>query len=461
MDITQKILDFVIETNYEDLPGEVIHEAKRSFLDAVGCAIIGLATDKGKIAASVGCRLGGPQESTILGLGDRVSCTNAAMANAELINALDYDAIPHVHPFAIPPALAVAEATGASGRDLILAMVLAQEISRRFTLALSNMMATLTSESKMPDVWGNANECIFGGAVGAAKILGLGREKLAHTLGLAAYLCPLPACRDWEDAVPKSMVKYVPVGWVSQGAVTAAMLANDGFTGNPSVLDGEYGFWRFYGAQRWAPEVIIDGLGDRWRFMEMIYKTYPCCVFLHPQLDAFIKILEAHKLQPEDIDSVESYSLPFLANPAPYDVQTQVDVQFSVPFVFSAAAHRIRVGADWQDHSTIHDPNIRSFMRKVTMIVDPKAIEKKKENLRSSPARVVVKAKGRIYEEESYYTRGTNLTEFGVSDEDLITKFKSNASRLLTPEKTDRAIEMIMALDQVGNVMALAPLLGL
>ena len=126
-----------------------------------------------------------------------------------------------------------------------------------------------------------------------------------------------------------------------------------------------------------------------------------------------------------------------------------------------SAAHRIRVGADWQDHSTIEDPNIRAFMGKVTMIVAPKAVERKRENLRSSPAKVVVKAKGRTYEEESYYARGTNFTEFRVSDEDLITKFRSNASRLLTPEKIDRAVEEIMALEEVRNVAVLGPLFAL
>jgi hypothetical protein len=68
------------------------------------------------------------------------------------------------------------------------------------------------------------------------------------------------------------MIEYVPGGWVSQGAVTAALFAKEGFTGNPSVLDGAYGFWRFYGAQRWDPEVIVHGLGNHWRFMEMTYK---------------------------------------------------------------------------------------------------------------------------------------------------------------------------------------------
>jgi 2-methylcitrate dehydratase PrpD len=103
--ITDDLVNFVIKTKYADLPADVIHEAKRSLLDALGCAVAGIATDKGKIAVSLSKRLGGPQESSILGVGDRVSCANAAMANGELINGLDFDAISHIHPFAIREAL--------------------------------------------------------------------------------------------------------------------------------------------------------------------------------------------------------------------------------------------------------------------------------------------------------------------------------------------------------------------
>lgn len=150
--IPEDLVRFLVETTYENLTDEVVHEAKRSILDAVGCAIAGITTDKGKIAASLSRRLGGPTESTIIELGGRVSCSSAAMANGELINTLDYDAISHVHvhPFAIPPALAMAESVGSSDKDLILSSVLAQEVTKRFTLALMTMVAKLTEEARTP-----------------------------------------------------------------------------------------------------------------------------------------------------------------------------------------------------------------------------------------------------------------------------------------------------------------------
>jgi len=460
-DISEDLVTFLVETQYEDLPAEVVHETKRSLLDSVGSAIAGIATDKGKIAVSVARRAGGRPESVILGVGDRVSSSNAAMANGELINALDYDDIPHVQPFAIPPALAVAESTGASGKDLILATTLAQEVCRRFTLALSVMTKKLMEEAKNPEVFGNANECIVGATAGAAKILGLETERMAQALGISAYLCPLPVCRNWEEAVPKSMIKYVPIGWICNGAVTAAHFAWEGYTANPRVFDGDRGFWRFYGAERWEPEMIMDELGKKWRFMEKSFKPYPCCTFFHAQLDAFISIIEKNRLQPDDIDSVDSYSIPFVASPVPYDVETQVDVQFSLPFVLAVAAHRIREGAKWQEHETINDPRIRAFMKKVTMHVDPQIIEKKKKDPKAWPARVEVKALGKTYVGETLYARGTNFTEFRATDEALMEKFRRNASRLLTPNRIDQAIDRIFSLDKAENLSQLTDTVGL
>ena len=459
--ISNDLVTFLMKTEFKHLPSEIVHEAKRSLLDALGCAVAGIATDKGKISVALAKRLGGPRESTILGVGDRVSCVNAAMANGELINGLDFDAISHIHPFAIPPALAMAESARSSGKDLILSTVLAQEVAKRFVLALSNMLAKLVEEARTPDVFGNSNETIFGATAGAGKILNLSAGEMAHAIGIAAYLCPLPVCRDWEDTMPKSMIKYVPVGWVCQASVTAALLAREGYTGNPHVFDGEYGFWRFYGAERWSPEMVVEGLGEQWRFMEMAYKPYPCCRFFHGQLDAFIHIIDKNKLLPDDIESVQSYALPFVANTAPYDVQTQVDAQFSLPFVFAAVAHRIKVGAAWQDWDTIRNPEIRRFMKKVTMIIDPKAVEAKRKDPKSWPARVEVTAKGRTYTEETMYARGTNFTDLKATDDELVEKFRSNASQLMTESKIDRAVECIFSLDKVKDVTELTSILAL
>jgi 2-methylcitrate dehydratase len=459
--ITEDLIAFIASSRYENLPEEVVKEAKRALLDSIGCALGGIATEKGKIAVALAKRLGGREESSLIGLGDRVSCANAAFANGELVNSLDYDAISHIPPFVIPPVLAIAESTRASGKDVILSTALGHEISKRLTLALSNMVAKLSKEAKTPDVFGNSNECIFGATTGATRILNLSPEQTAHALGIAAYQCSLPVCRDWEDAVPKSMIKYVPVGWICQGAITATLLAEQGYTANPRVFDGEYGFWRFYGAERWDPDLVVNDLGKQWRFLEMAYKPYPCCRFFHGELDCFIRVIEKNHLSPEEIESVKAFGLPFVANPAPLDVTNQTDAQFSLPFVFSCAAHRIKIGADWQDWDTLRNPKIREFMKKVTMRVDPKAMEAKRNDLRSWFSRVEVIARGVTYVEETMYARWTNFTDLRATDEELVEKFSANAGRLLTQHKIGEAAECILNLERVKDITRLVELITL
>ena len=121
MDIVSKPLaQFITKTKWEDLQTFTKNNMKMVLLDSIGCAIAGIATDPGKMAVSLAKQLGGPEESTIFGIQGKVSCVNAALANGQLINAIDYDAMgagAHTPPYIIPPAIAMAERNKASGKE--------------------------------------------------------------------------------------------------------------------------------------------------------------------------------------------------------------------------------------------------------------------------------------------------------------------------------------------------------
>ena len=123
--ITQELADFAVKAKFEDLPSSIVEETKKLLMEFIGVGLAALSTDKGKLAAALGRRLGGPPESSIIGLGDRVSASSAALVNGELMITLDYcDNMSFGHDglFVIPPAMAIAESIGASGKDLILAI---------------------------------------------------------------------------------------------------------------------------------------------------------------------------------------------------------------------------------------------------------------------------------------------------------------------------------------------------
>ena len=251
--VTQKLVNFAVDTKFEELPLDAVHEAKRCILDCIGCALAGLDTNKGKYAIQLARRLGGQPESTIIGVGDKVSVSNAAFANAELINALDFDVGSdphHAPPCLIPANLAMVEYTGASGKDLILSFVVGAEISARLAAGLPVMLKRSETGAWELSPGHGHGCCSIGAAASVGKILKFDSEKMSHAFGISAFAAPVPTYARWSQSPPVPMTKYAFIGWTSMAGVTSALLADTGFTGDTTVLDGEYGFWRFHSNDR-------------------------------------------------------------------------------------------------------------------------------------------------------------------------------------------------------------------
>jgi 2-methylcitrate dehydratase PrpD len=456
LNVTDAVLDFAFKYNdYENLPQEVVHEIKRTLLDGIGNALGGIASDKGKIGVQMARIQGGRPEATLIGIGGKYPASIAAFANAELLNGLDMDPIPHIPPVVLPPVLAVSEAERLSGKQLISALAVAQEIALRFNHIFGMVMInSLVKHNRTPDVFSNGNETILGAAVGNAVAMGLDRERVAHALGISAYYCTLPVCRDWESTCPKSMIKYAPVSWLAQGSVQAAMLARAGYTGNENTLDGEYGFPRYatQDSSIWQPEKITEGLGEHWRVLNYNYKPYPCCRFIHSVLDCFYRILDKYRLAPSEIESVDCHTGPFHAHPDQYAVSNQIDAQFSMPYCMALAAHDYKPGPAWQSKRALGDPRIREFMHKVRMHVAPEYAEWRRKDFNSWYGRVEVKARGQVFSEETYYPGGCQVEGYKFTDEKMIDRFKVCAYEILTDEKVDRAVDAIMNVEALEDL---------
>jgi 2-methylcitrate dehydratase len=461
MNVTDAVLAFSADTRFEDLPPAVVHEARRYVLDALGCAIGGHAVDKGRIAAAHAARLAGPPEAGVVGATGFVSAPAAAFANAELVNALDHDSLPHVVPVTLPPVLAAAQSVGASGRDLVTALVVAHEVGNRLSRASSAMIKSLTETGSTPDAFGINNEALIGAALGACRLLGHTTPQRSHAMGLAAYFCSVPVARDWEEAMPKSMVKYTPVGILAQNALHAALLAREGFTGNPQVLDAPSGLGTFLRTGRWEPEVIADGLGTRWSFLEQQYKPWPCCRFFHSQLDLLQLLLRAHAITPADIEAIDTHGPRFVANPRPYDTRSQTDVQFSLPFCMALVAHGVPPDAGWQSHASLARPDLHTFARRVRMHADPRSLESKRKDPRTWWARVAVQLlDGRRFDAECEFARGTNGTSFAMDDAALEAKFRGHAAALVPAERIDLAVQALWKLEALTDTRQLTGLLA-
>lgn len=284
--ITEKFADFVSTVRFSDLPEYVVHEMKRIILDSIGCAILGRLTERGKIAADLASKLGGPSESSIIGVNDKVSCTNAAFANGEAMNALDFDAISqlgrHDVPTLVSGILSLAESADASGKDLILSAAIGFEISGRIK-SLAGSMTTGSGNSKIawPEISSVAEGASFGVAAGGCKVLTLNQEKIANAIGITGYICLPATLRKFIETTPSKMTKYGPAGWGAQAGITAALLAERGYIGDTDLFDGEYGFWKYMGISEGTRNTHIlledlESLGTQWVAHQISYKQYPC-----------------------------------------------------------------------------------------------------------------------------------------------------------------------------------------
>ncbi len=472
--VTEKVADFAVKACFEDLPEQVVHESKRLFLDSMGCALAGWSVDKGRLAAGLAEKLGGDAQSTIFG-GKKVSIPNAAFANGELINALDFDSTcteGHIVPYVMPASLALAESAKASGRDLILAFAVAQEVATRVGRSLSPMLELVTAEngtiSYHPSPVYGYSSCTIGGAVGAAKIMGLDLEKMLYAIGLAGRITPVPSQMKWWETIPAPMDKYCSAGWVSQAEVTSVLLAHAGYTGDTTVLDGESGFWKFFGSKKWEPKNILEELGEIWYFPSATnYKIFPCCGIVHIGLELFTSIIDENRFKPDEIDEVKVFmpewfsSQPIFKN---REIKTHLEAQFSCPYVYSVVAYGLKPDARWQDPATFRRKDILSFMSKVSLHPSKSWVETMPvtgDNRefavgRGYPTIVEVKSKGHLFRKEGMVARGRGFPEsVRLTDAELVDKFRSNASRILTEGRIEELAKAILELEQIGDVSQL------
>ncbi|MFC1869723.1 MmgE/PrpD family protein [Chloroflexota bacterium] len=467
---TGTLAEFTASLNFADLPEKVVHETKRTILDSAGCALVGLSVDKGKIAVDLARHLGGLPEASILAIGDRVSCPNAAFANGELMNAMDFDTIlvpGHVSAFVIPATLALAECQKASGKSLIVAVAAAHEMAARVGASLRGFREGKT----YPPPRFGLGACVFGAAAGAGKILQFDREQTANCFGLAGALSPQPIGAKSASLVNTPMFKYTSAGWISQCGVTGALLTERGYLGDTTILDGELGFWNMYGSDICRWERMTDKLGDEWLMMNITYKPYPIAGSVIPVVEAFAQVVEQHDLSPDEIEKVilkgePMLQLPGLSTPS---FRSHMDTQFKPFYGVAMIAYKVRA-CDWQDQTTMKDPKISEFMKRVSFEPYPKFDETRKQEMAGGltyvvkkPAAAEVVARGQVFKGEVEYHKWgpSNIESMRTGDEELVVKFRMNAGKMLPSQKIDKAIEYIWGLEKQDDVTELSALLSL
>lgn len=371
---TARLAAFAARTTYDDLPADVRRITADLLRDSIGCAIAGRLVEKGSIAIDVAESMGGHPEASVLGTAHRTSPAVASFANGELINALDYDAIlapGHVTPYVIPPALALAEAKHRSGRELILAVALGHEIGCRVAAALDGLRRLVGSPPKVRYTLSNASgygSTIFGAVAGAGAILRFDERAMANAFGLAGYAAPVPSLTKYLKAKKSFHAKYTSAGVVAMQATVAAMLAQRGYEGDDTVLDGPSGFWRMYASSRCNWDFMLGGLGQEWYVLRAEPKAFPAFRMSHAALDALRNLLATERIDPDEIRGITVHADPVSMNACYLNtrIQNHTDAQLSWPYLIAAAAY-YEPGVAWQ-REALKDARVTRLMERVRVV---------------------------------------------------------------------------------------------
>jgi len=478
--LTEQLSEFALTTTYEDLPQEVIHTAKRMLLDSIGCIVDAtIASERGKGAAKLAKRLGGPPESSIIGTSDKVSCANAAIVSGDATYATNYDCVhpdfAHVNPAVVSTSLAIGESQAVSGKDFLQAFVLGEEVALRIGSGLQEIAGISRSQlvhqvykktgdgkqEEQHSVVIGDSPAVFGCVASAGKMLNLSKSQMASAMGIAGYNTPMPARGHWHASGPEAnagsaMVRGFSPGWMSHAGIAATLLAEVGYTGNVTVLDGPNSFWKFTGAASWDPEAVTNKMGKEWNILGTCFKLYPSCGVIHSALDAFKSIVDENHLTPDDIEQVKSWVSPHFLRPicANRDPINEVHAQFSAPYLYALVAHHIPVGVEWRSLANMTSPKIRAFMGKTTFArYDESGPGVKPER---DHAKVDVMANGKTYHAERKFRMGAPMPkEAQVSDNLLEEKFIHNLAVILPENKAAEVAKMIWDLENLKDLSQL------
>ena len=296
---TVRLAEYAAGLRYEDLPPEVVQRAKDCITDTVAVIVQGSALPWSRIVVRYAQRTGAGGQSRILGVdGPSIQAPAAALANGALAHAFKSDNLSRpgvgVHPGAtlLPPALAIAQEHGSSGRDLITAIVAGFEVMYRIGRATKH-----SNERRGFHAPGTTGP--FGAAVAAGRLLQLDAEAMTNALGIAGSLaCGL---MEFARSGTGAMVKRLHLGRAAESGVLAASLATDGFTGPRSVLEGEAGFLKVL-CTEWDIADLTDGLGSEFATLRLCLKRFPVHMTAQTAVQAILELKAEHGFDGAQVD---------------------------------------------------------------------------------------------------------------------------------------------------------------
>ena len=438
---------YALTLDYSLLPDDVVHQAKRCVLDALGCAIGAYVAPGRTMCEETAKELGGPQEATVFCSGMRTSATNAALVNSFLVRFLDYSDMGgggH-NSDALASILAVAERENASGKDFLTSLVISYELGARFRDSLTDRNA-LEPKGWTTDIRAGLNQ-----PPALGKLMGLNEEQIANAIGLClSHTLPMGILdANREENV---MAKNLRFGWAAHDAIIACLLAKKGFTGPVRIVESDWGIRK----------VILDGAMDYerltdfsgWRILKTVFKALCSNGSSQAPIFATIDIVKEHDLKPEDIAEVKirtgHRTSLHTTTPSKKYPRNAESADHSAFYSNAVAIVDRAFKVDSIIPEKFTDPVILDLIEKMTVEADPTMS-------RNQGASEIVTKDGRRFHkriDEPHGLSGSSLT-----DKELEEKFSEMASKYMPADQIGKIFDTCWNLDKVSDLTKLTKLM--
>jgi len=451
--LAEQLADYVHSTKYQHVPVNIAHETKKRIIDSLGCAIGAFNADPVKISRRIAEALRDTQGSTLFGTRRKTTPDLAAFVNGIMVRYFDYNdtylSKEPAHPSDnIGPCFSVAESAQATGKDLLLSIILAYEIQCRLCDA-----ADIRHRG-----WDHVCYGLPSTALAASKLMDLDSEKMTQAVNLALNShITMRQVRAGE----LSMWKGCSFANAARNGVFSALLAREGMTGPSPIFEGEMGFFK----QVSGPfEMNIDDFGGKngsFKIAETYLKFFPAEI--HSQTSIWAA-LEARKEieKPEDIISVEiaSHEAGYTIlgkDPEKWNPLTKETADHSLSYIVGMALLEGKIDNSTYGEKKYRDPKILDFLKKITVVEDKALSSMYPEAV---PNRVTVKlSSGKVVSKQVNYHKGHPKNP--MSDRDVEDKFQRLTRKILDKNHARRILDAVWNLEKAKDVSKLVSMMTL
>ncbi len=454
---TRILGDYAAQLRYEDLPADVVEQAKKIILHTMGVSIASSSMEPTVNAAALAKARGSRPEATIWGAPNvKVAPSDAIYANGTAADVLDWEDCTwtgHASAGAIPASFAYGEQQHADGRQVITAIVAAYEVYQRIAMAVQPEFDSYLAQGRG---WGLVNWQVFASAVAAGKLLGLDEKQMAACISLAAYQAPTLMGKDGDGDI-----YHYAHGIAGRCGAESAEITRQGFEYYYDGLEGDTGYW-LYVSNKCDWDWMDKELGKTFYINETLLKHWPANVWVQAPLDALDNICKREKITLEEIEKVRVSPVIDITSaeiPLPMGL---IQAEYSLPHCFACYLSGMEPSEKWYSLESRADKQLYE-LSKIVEYFGPQAnrlhmFEIFWQGTFPDTTVEVVCKDGRVLREELRCPKGHPRNNFTLQEE--VEFFVNRAGEFIGKENAENFARGIAGLENCPDINQLTALLN-